>query len=354
MSSNAAKARVISLPSNVWKIIQILLWVIGLVIVGLLLFKPEIGILVFWNLLIPIAPAILVIIPGVWRNICPMSSTALLPRKLNLFKVRKISLNSQGNLYLLGVMALLIIVPLRHLQLNINGPATATMLLVAAFIAIVMGIFVEWRSGWCASACPIHSVERLYGSTPIFTTDNAHCSSCEKCVSVCPDATKQMTAALTRNIPSERFASLLMTGGFLGFIWGWYQVPDHHGPLDFSSVILAYAWPFACGFASLLVYMFIRAELTTKQTLLLNRFFAASSVACYYWFRIPSLFGVGIYPSDGVLIDLSASLPPWFSLAVQLTSTSFFLWFMMIRPLKKAKQSWSIRPAYAIKVTCIK
>lgn len=350
MSSRTISTNAVSLPAHVWKIAQILLWFIGVTIVALLLFKEELGIMVFWNFLIPVAPAILVVFPGVWRNICPMSSTALLPKKLKLAKVRKISLKSQGNLYLLGVIALLAIVPLRHLQLNINGTATAIMLLAAALIAVIMGMFVEWRSGWCATACPIHSVERLYGSTPLFTTDNAHCSSCEQCVSVCPDATKQMTSALTRNITSERLAGLVMTGGFFGFIWGWYQVPDYRGAIDLNIVISAYAWPIACGLISLLVYLIIKGMLNTKQTQFLNRLFATASVACYYWYRIPSLFGVGIYPTDGVLIDLSASLPIWFPLASQLISTSFFVWFMMIRPYKKAKKSWSIRPAYAIDV----
>jgi len=350
MSSIATKSNAVSLPAHVWKIAQILLWLIGVAIVALLFFKEEIGIMVFWNFLIPVAPAILVVFPGVWRNICPMSSTALLPKKLKLARVRKISLKSQGTLYLLGVIALLAIVPLRHLQLNINGPATAIMLLAAALMAIIMGMFVEWRSGWCASACPIHSVERLYGSTPLFTTDNAHCSSCEQCVSVCPDATKQMTSALTRNITTERIAGLVMTGGFFGFIWGWYQVPDYRDAIDLSTIISAYAWPLACGSASLFVYLLIKEFLNTKQTQFLNRLFATASVACYYWYRIPSLFGVGIYPTDGVLIDLSATLPIWFPLASQLLSASFFVWFMMIRPHKKAKKSWSIRPAYAIDV----
>jgi len=167
-----------------------------------------------------------------------------------------------------------------------------------------MGMFIEWRSGWCATACPIHSVERLYGSTPLFTTDNAHCSSCEQYVSICPDATKQMTAALSRNISTERLAALLMMGGFVGFIWGWYQVPDYRAVIGLPIIISAYTWPLAGGLISLMLYLLIKKKLDTKQTQHLNRLFATASVACYYWYRIPSLFGMGIYPTDGVLIDL--------------------------------------------------
>ena len=37
---------------------------------------------------------------------------------------------------------------------------TALMLLIAAGIAFALGIAFEWRSGWCASLCPIHPVEK--------------------------------------------------------------------------------------------------------------------------------------------------------------------------------------------------
>ncbi len=350
MPTTKAQPIKILLPDNVWKILQTTLWLIGVTIVFFLIFKPAIGITLFWNLLIPIAPAILVLIPGVWRNICPMSTTALLPRKLKIAKPRKLSLEHQGKLYLLGVIALLLIVPFRHLLLNTNGMATAIMLVGATAIAITMGMFFEWRSGWCATACPIHSVERMYGGTPLLTTDNAHCKSCQQCVSLCPDATQKMSINLTRNIAPERFAAKIMTGGFVGYIWGWCHVPDYTLPFSFEQVITTYAWPFIAGAFSLFIYLMIKSRLNNKQAQLLNQLFVVAAVSCYYWYRIPSLFGVGLFPNDGVLIDLSASLPSWFAIASQLTTTAFFIWFMLIRPKSKPKQSWSIRPAYAISV----
>ena len=333
-----------------WKIAQSLLWLIGVIIVGFLIFKPDIGILLFWNLLIPIAPAIVVIIPGVWRNICPMSSTSLFLTKLGSSKQKKLSTNNSGKLFAIGVAALILIVPLRHLLLNTSGPATAAMLLIAAAIAIVMGYKYEWRSAWCASLCPIHSVESLYGSTPAFTTDNAHCTTCEKCTSVCPDSTKQMSAVKTRNITVEKLSGLVMTGGFVGYIWGWYHVPDYLN-VGFWQVLNAYVWPFGAGLVTLAIYLLIRKQLAPTAIRELNKVFASSAVICYYWYRLPSLVGMGLFPDDGVLINLSDVLPWWFPVLLKLASALFFIWFMLIRNLNRQKRSWSIRPEYAIKVT---
>ena len=82
MSLTTQKLSLVSLPRNAWLSLQLVLWLIGALVVALLLVKPYWGLNLFWNLIIPIAPALLVLIPGVWRNICPMASTALLPKKL--------------------------------------------------------------------------------------------------------------------------------------------------------------------------------------------------------------------------------------------------------------------------------
>ncbi|WNC71343.1 hypothetical protein RGQ13_14590 [Thalassotalea psychrophila] len=342
----------LSMPSLAWKIVQTILWLIGVIIVSLLLFKPDLGILLFWNLLIPIAPAIVVIIPGVWRNICPMSSSALLLTKLGLSQQKKISIHNTGKLFSAGVVALILIVPLRHLLLNTSGPSTAVMLLIATAIAIVMGYKYQWRSGWCASLCPIHSVERLYGSTPAFTTDNAHCTTCEKCTSICPDSTRQMSAAITRNVSMEKLSGLVMTGGFVGYIWGWYHVPDYV-EVGFWQVVTAYALPLGAGLISLAIYLLLRKLLAPAAIRDVNKVFATSAVICYYWYRLPSLVGMGLYPDDGVLINLSDTLPGWFPIVLKLASALFFVWFMLFRNLNRQKRSWSTRPEYAIKVSNI-
>lgn len=43
----------------IWRIAQTTVWLVGATILFLLLFMPPIGILVFWDILIPVAPALL-------------------------------------------------------------------------------------------------------------------------------------------------------------------------------------------------------------------------------------------------------------------------------------------------------
>ena len=69
-----------------WKVLQIVFWLIGAALFLVMLINPPLGVLLFWNILIPVAPALLVIATGVWRNVCPLATTALLPERLGLSK----------------------------------------------------------------------------------------------------------------------------------------------------------------------------------------------------------------------------------------------------------------------------
>ncbi len=73
-------------------------------------------------------------------------------------------------------------------------------------------------------------------------------------------------------------------------------------------------------------------------------FATAAAVSIYYWYRLPALIGFGIIEGDGVLIDLSLTLPTWFPYLLQITSTLFFMWWIVFN--KKEMTSWLIRPPY--------
>ncbi|HEX3024139.1 MAG TPA: hypothetical protein VHP12_02915, partial [Chitinophagaceae bacterium] len=105
----------------IWRIAQSVVWLIGAIILTCLLFFPRIGILLFWNILIPVAPALFVVAVGLWRNVCPLATTNLLPRRLGLSKRKKLNAKQLGKLNLIAVIALYIIVPLRHAVFNNNG-----------------------------------------------------------------------------------------------------------------------------------------------------------------------------------------------------------------------------------------
>ncbi|RTL47400.1 MAG: ferredoxin [Rhodocyclaceae bacterium] len=318
----------------------------GVFLVGALLFRPAVGLVIMWNILIPTAPALIVVAPGLWRNICPMATLSLLPRRLGLSRKRIPSRRWTGLLGLTSVSALFLIVPLRHILLNTSGSMTALMLLLAAGIAVATGIAFEWRSGWCTSLCPIHPVEKLYGLSPPITVKNMRCDSCRKCTAICPDSIRSMTPVVTGPSALDRWVGHGFTGSFVGFIFGWYQVPDYPGHIGAVEIAAGYLWPFGCAAVSLLLYAATRKWLCQSKLArhALIRIFAAAAVSCYYWYRIPALTGFGPYSDTGLLYDLTGVLPNWTPVASRILTTSFFAWFLLLRP--SPNTSWMIRPVF--------
>lgn len=345
-----AEARGFSAPSSIgyWRLAQAILFLGGIGLLFTLLVWPQVGLHLFWNGLIPAAPALIVIAPGLWRNICPMATAGLLPRHFGFSKRKPMTKKWVGRLGLLSLMALLVIVPLRHVILNTNGPMTALMLCVASIIAFSMGLIFEWRSGWCTSLCPIHPVERLYGTSPAIRVANANCGPCEKCSVPCPDSTVSMTPAVTGTSRFEYTNGQLLIGGFAGYVWGWYQVPDYLGSISPTELFNAFAWPMGGFVVSYILYWALNTYFVSskeaRQSMV--RIFATAAVSIYYWYRIPMLVGLGPFPGTGMLIDLSASLPFWFEFASRTLTTSFFIWFLLVR--KDPRTSWLVRPTYSV------
>ncbi len=333
-------------PATAWPLAQFLVWGVGATILTLLVFAPKIGIHAFWNVLIPIAPALLAILPGMWRNICPLAITGLLPRHLGLSRRLKLSVVWQGRFSLIGVALLLLIVPLRHVVLDLDGHATAMVIGLLAIAAISAGFFLEWKSGWCSGLCPVHPVEKLYGSEPLASVPNMHCTSCERCVGVCPDSTPGMHSLTANKYSARTLAGILIAGGFAGYIWGWFQVRDYAGGEGWRHLGQAYGWPFAGMVVTLTLFIALRAALSKERELVLIRIAAAAAICCYYWYRLPALFGFGPFPGDGMLVDLRDVLPVWFPVASQAVTTAFFMWWLVGR--RSGRESWGRRPAFSL------
>ena len=79
------------LPSSIWWFLRSITLSITLLQVFLLIFKPEVGLVLFWQLLIPILPLSFAIAPGIWRNICPMAFLNQLPRTFGFSKEKTLS-----------------------------------------------------------------------------------------------------------------------------------------------------------------------------------------------------------------------------------------------------------------------
>ncbi|KAA3611929.1 MAG: hypothetical protein DWQ01_07555 [Planctomycetota bacterium] len=164
----------------------------GIAVVGLLAFKPSLGIHLFWNVLIPVAPALILFFPGLWRNLCPLGYTSLLLQKFSVGGNRKLSSRANDRFVFLGVLVLFTLIPLRHLVFDLHGPWTAALLLILGLSAAIIGNFFAMKSGWCSGLCPVHPVEKLYGIRPVKAAPNGHCEECRSCVQICPDSTPAM------------------------------------------------------------------------------------------------------------------------------------------------------------------
>ena len=325
-----------------WRIVQTTIWLVGVFILFNLIFYPTIGIHLFWNVLIPVAPLLLVVAVGVWRNICPMASIALFPRHMGFSKRKKITIAQSGKLNLIAVIALFIIVPLRHAIFDMNGLATAILIISLGLIAAVTGLFFEWKSAWCSGLCPVHPVEKLYGLNNRLSLPNAHCDKCHRCVTPCPDSTPGINPMSSKKTNYHRIAGFLMVGAFPGFIWGWFQVPDYPGITGIEQLVSIYQTP--CLGLVITSALFLILKRFVKERVLIA-IFSAAAVSCYYWFRLPALLGFGIFPSDGMLIDLTGILPEWSITVTIITTTLFFFWWIVVS--KQNKISCGIRPAYA-------
>lgn len=329
----------------IWRMVQLIVWLIGLAIFLSLLFYPPVGLLVFWNILIPVAPALLVVAVGAWRNVCPLATTNLLPRHFNLSQQKKMSVGLQSKLQLIAILLLYAIVPLRHTIFDTNGIATALLIFIMVAAGITMGFIFDWKSGWCSSLCPVHPVEKLYGGNPIVSLPNAHCSECVNCSIPCPDSTPNFHPAIAAKNVYQQWSGLLTIGGLPGFIWGWFQVPDHTGATNRFNFIDAYTMPLIGCVVSLCLYLILKLVINKKSERLLISSFAAAGVSCYYWYRIPALFGFGKFAGDGLLINLRDVLPQWsITLMIVASTIFFFSWLLLRNPNKK---SWVLRPPYA-------
>lgn len=328
----------------IWRVVQSSIWLVGVIILFNLLFYPTLGIHLFWNILIPIAPLLLVVAVGVWRNICPLASTALFPRHMELSKRKKLSVEQTGKFNLIAVIALFVIVPFRHAIFDMNGPATAILIIAIGLIAVASSFFYEWKSAWCSGLCPVHPVEKLYGLKNKLSLPNAHCNECHRCVTPCPDSTPGINPLSSKKTSYHKIAGFLMVGAFPGFIWGWFQVPDYPGINSIEQLITIFKLPLIGMITTGILFLVLNRFFKEK---VLISIFSATAVSCYYWFRIPALFGFGIFPGDGMLIDLSKLLSEWSMTIITITFTFFFFWWIVFS--KQKKISWDARPAYADK-----
>lgn len=326
-----------------WRLARLVGWVVGVGMVACMVALPPLGVDLFWNVLIPATPALLVVGTGVWRNVCPLATTSLLPDRLGWSLRLRPTPVQRTWLNLAGVLALLGLTPLRHAAFNTSGHATAALLLATGAVAVAAGLVFDRRSGWCAGLCPVHPVEKLYGTAGALTVPNVQCGDCRRCSLPCPDWTPATEVATGARSWAATAAEVLMVGAFPGWIWGWFLVPDDWALVAWESVVVLYGYPAAGGAVTAMAYLLAARLAGRERRELVTRAFAASAVSIYYLFRLPQLFGFNPLHDNGCLIDLTPYAPSWSMAVLNVATTAFFLWWVVARD--RPRRAWSERPA---------
>lgn len=121
----------------------------------------------FWHGFVLPAPLLFLLAPSIWRNVCPPATLNHVPRVLGMPAGRRLPPWLQRAALPVSGVLLVLIVVLRPIWFDRSPPALATFDLLLLGLVFVGGIAFGGMSGWCTSFCPMLTIERFYGSSPL-------------------------------------------------------------------------------------------------------------------------------------------------------------------------------------------
>lgn len=279
---------------------------------------------IFWKLIVPLVPAILLVAPVLWRNICPLAFFNIQGHKTaGAFdrgcdrgqpfpatgkKGIRLWLSKRG-LYV-AMSLLFLLVPARLLFFNAASEALAVLLFVLAVASFAAGALLPFKSGWCSSICPVYPVEKTYGMSPLVLGENTLCRirtsnhdlRCAGCIRECLDL------KLT-NGPGKRVGQAvkwrpgkgmrLFISAFPGFVAA-YVVFSKYVSLDaftpVSRCLIVYFSFLAMVFVSMGIYRMLRSlplrapiDVAARR---LDLSFVAIAFNLYYWMAVPGAVAI--------------------------------------------------------------
>jgi hypothetical protein len=323
--------------NRTWRVGQAaaLLGLLGAVVA--LAAAPALGLRVVWSAAVPALPAVFLLSPALWRNICPLATlgaggapaiplttaewrarlmaTSALPvggpapgsRSLPTVHASAGQRSRRGAIAranAAGIIILLALLPARRLLLNESEVATLLLLLVAGLTAWTLGRRGERKAGFCNALCPVLPVERLYGQAPLVAPDNPRCQPCTVCTTRgCLDLAgrKAVPQVLgpgrrTRAWLREPFGAF--AAAFPGLVLAYGLVPVL-ATNWFETVALF----LALGAASWFVVFAAAAVGLTSAALVPAC--AAVAAATYYWFAGPDLGRAWGHPALGEAVRVA-------------------------------------------------
>ncbi|MGX1807233.1 FAD-dependent oxidoreductase [Nocardia sp. NPDC055321] len=304
-------------PVRVWRGLRAVSVGVFLAVILTLFVRPDIGLPLFFGVVVPILPGLFLAAPGLWRNVCPLAAINQAPRLFGFSRAATLPGWVQRRGYLIAVALFFGIAGSRLAGLDRSGVATGGVLLAVAVAAGTGGVLFKGKSGWCSSICPLFPVQRAYGQTPFLTVPNNHCEPCVGCAKNCFDFSPRgaYQADLDDPDPGWGMARKLFAAALPGFVLGFFVLAGSDGiaaPQRFELLAL---------FLLAAVGVFFVLESTTGiSTPMLAAGYAALALNIFYWFAGPALL-----TSLRTLTGLQAAWLRWPISLLVLAATLAFL-----------------------------
>lgn len=250
-------------------------------------YQPDLALLAFWGIMVPVLPFIFWMIPGVWRNLCPLAATNQLPRLFRLSFELELPKGLRRYATVIGIVLLFIAVPLRKIMLDHDAFAVSILILIALALALLGGIIFKGKSGWCGSFCPLLPVQRLYAQTPAAFIPNSHCQPCVGCTRNCYDFNPKVAylADLYDKDPVYGADRKFFAGLMPGLIVAFFTI-EYTQSMTWWELYLKFGFYCLVGIGSYQVLeTFIKVSPHKMTTL-----FAMISINLFYWFSLPIIF----------------------------------------------------------------
>lgn len=276
--------RVSRVPKLVWQVLRVLTLLATLGFAALLALNPVAGLKLWWGLIIPVVPALLVVAPGLWRQLCPMAFLNQIPRMTGSSRNRVLPDKLRNSAFLIAVALFIGGVAARSPLLNHDGGLVAAGIISVLLLAFVGGLLFAGRSGWCGTFCPLGPIQRTYGHAPLIVVPNGYCSTCVGCQKNCYDFNPRGAIFADLDDTDPRYASQrrLFMGLLPGLICGYFlQGPTQTYDYGLYLAILLGACCASAGLYAIATSCFPLSPYRVAAA------FAATALALFYWFAGP-------------------------------------------------------------------
>ncbi|WP_220794400.1 FAD-dependent oxidoreductase [Nocardioides pelophilus] len=272
------------IPPGVWRAARVVSVTAYLSLAGVLVVWPDTGLRLFFGIVVPLLPALFFLAPGVWRNICPLSSANQSARVLGFSLARTAPRWVRERGYLLAMTLFFGIAGARLALFNDSGTATAVLLLAVITAAFAGGVLFKGKSGWCSSICPLLPLQRLYGQTPFVLSPNSHCRPCLACTRNCYDFQPQLAqqADLHDPDPTWHQPRRLFASALPGFVLGFFLLLDQPdlGTADTYARLAVFVAASIGLFFALETFLGLSAGVVTAL-------WGAVALNLFYWYGTP-------------------------------------------------------------------